>query len=455
MTSRSFVTIVVALLTLAGCATRAPILPPPQANFQESLFSGSALTGPTTRPVQADRADQAFIASVRLLGLDRAAASGLEPLEPDVRLIVSPSPEGALESHGELTRRIRWASGDSATRAPGVRSVDLMTQQCAIPRGATWTIGMTDRLDASRGFQIILSASPSTTDELTIAIALADRITAEGNAQHTIARETAVLKPSAISAATPVSLLVPFKFSKSQVQAVLALLEIRPAIDNAEDAKLLADAKRDLNEAVAALGAPPGGPSARWSGFTVALDRLHSAPSRRSSLAYLCDQTRASICEDLALVGDDAALEAVAANISTLTSTPEAMKDDAAFGWLLDRAALDYAAKQQAGDSMPPELLALLIRHTGQVGMNSGSVGETLTAAKNRAEFDARILAENLIYLEDTSPAARVRAFDWLAARGKAPAGYDPLAPAHDRQLALEKLYDAMSAPASHNGSQP
>jgi hypothetical protein len=40
--------------------------------------------------------------------------------------------------------------------------------------------------------------------------------------------------------------------------------------------------------------------------------------------------------------------------------------------------------------------------------------------------------------LEDSSPASRVRAFDWLTARGRAPAGYDPLGTPRQRRAALE-----------------
>jgi len=57
--------------------------------------------------------------------------------------------------------------------------------------------------------------------------------------------------------------------------------------------------------------------------------------------------------------------------------------------------------------------------------------------------LDARVIAENLIYLEDASPASRVRAYDWLQSRGRAPAGFDPLGTPRERRDALEKARSA------------
>ena len=62
---------------------------------------------------------------------------------------------------------------------------------------------------------------------------------------------------------------------------------------------------------------------------------------------------------------------------------------------------------------------------------------------------------ENLIALEDSAPAARVRAYDYLAARGKALPGYDPLAPAKARRAALEKAREVPPAAATQPAKAP
>ena len=76
-------------------------------------------------------------------------------------------------------------------------------------------------------------------------------------------------------------------------------------------------------------------------------------------------------------------------------------------------------------------------------------MAEVLKGAGSAADLRTRLLAENFIQLEDSSPAARVRACDWLAARGIAPAGYDPLGPPKARREALER---ALTAAATKPG---
>src|SRR5205085_577045 len=73
---------------------------------------------------------------------------------------------------------------------------------------------------------------------------------------------------------------------------------------------------------------------------------------------------------------------------------------------------------------------------------------ELLKAATGTKDLDNRIEAENRIALEDSAPAARVRAYDYLASRVKAPAGYDPLGAPRERRAALEKALAAPPTPA-------
>ena len=84
---------------------------------------------------------------------------------------------------------------------------------------------------------------------------------------------------------------------------------------------------------------------------------------------------------------------------------------------MLDRSAFEALAQSAAADSkpMPPELAAVLASHMGQAGRNASSLDELGRAARDRGEFQSRLLAENLILHEDLSPSARVCAYDWLA----------------------------------------
>ena len=156
----------------------------------------------------------------------------------------------------------------------------------------------------------------------------------------------------------------------------------------------------------------------------------------------LADQTGASLCEDLAMEADDAVLAQLVNDIqSKVSKTPE---PDPSVGWLLDHTALQLLAKlsddaANGTGKIPSELTAVLTTHTGEVGRHSSSLDEVLRGLSTRQELDNRLLAENTIFLEDSNPASRVRAYDWLNARHQAPAGYDPLGPAKARRDALER----------------
>lgn len=94
----------------------------------------------------------------------------------------------------------------------------------------------------------------------------------------------------------------------------------------------------------------------------------------------------------------------------------------------------------------------LLLRHAGEAARVEGLLTELLESCSSAAELQARLLEENLYALEDSSPAARVRAYDWLALRGAEPPGYDPLAGREARRaawLAAERARDgALDEPA-------
>jgi len=106
-------------------------------------------------------------------------------------------------------------------------------------------------------------------------------------------------------------------------------------------------------------------------------------------------------------------------------------------GFELDRNALSIMADKSAVGSLVPELTSVLLIHTGEVGRHPDTIKEILRGTGNRTDLHSRLIAENLIELEDNSPAARVRAYDWLKEAGKAPANFDPLGDAASRRTAL------------------
>ena len=83
-------------------------------------------------------------------------------------------------------------------------------------------------------------------------------------------------------------------------------------------------------------------------------------------------------------------------------------------------------------------LEGLILRHAGEAGRFPRLLEGLLTISVDTADYNLRLVAENRLFLEDSSPAARVRSYDWLKARGYAPANFDPLGTKGARRAALE-----------------
>jgi hypothetical protein len=241
----------------------------------------------------------------------------------------------------------------------------------------------------------------------------------------------------------PVAMLIPFRFSGAS--AIAVLIETTDASQNPQFDQTLSAMSAHLKTSRQADAAASGDPV--LSGLRSALLSLGRVEARRAVLVFLADQTQASICQDIALVADDATLAALTERVQAGTSNAESVASVDAIGWVLDRSALSLLAEQSAEGKLPPELAAVLSSQAGEAGRRADSLEEVLRGAGSRKDLAARLVAENLIYLEDPSPGARVRAYDWLSARKLAPEGYDPMGDVRQRREALERaLVEAVEA---------
>ncbi len=259
------------------------------------------------------------------------------------------------------------------------------------------------------------------------------------------------------------ALIVPFRFDDSLNQATAIVIDISSATNTPAHTAALAQCIDDLkksNADAAAREKITSGEPSDWSSVQACIASLGIANGRRSALVYLSSQTGAGLCQDTALVAGDDALADLAKQIQSKLSAETAPEDSAAIGWTLDRTTLEFldqllnvstggtpgAAPGKEPPKMPDELSAVLASYAGEPGRHASSMDEIMRGLVNRQDLENRLLAENLIFLEDSSPASRVRAFDWLSARGKAPAGFDPLGTNESRRDSLEK---ALSNPAA------
>jgi hypothetical protein len=248
-------------------------------------------------------------------------------------------------------------------------------------------------------------------------------------------------------------MIVPFGFTGSTSKALLLYVEVVPgAPDDAAHAdavrRALADAARAASGATRHGGPATTGASladdVRAGAFAV-LARADDESGLRAALLYLADRTDSPAAADVALVADGPTLAALSKAIGDAATKTDPKLAAADPGWLVDRTTLGLLSQRLSTEALAPELTAALVRRAGDLARRPDGLADLLKTASGTTDLDNRIEAENLIALEDSAPAARVRAYDYLASRGKAPAGYDPLGPARERRAALEK---AMSAPS-------
>ncbi len=162
--------------------------------------------------------------------------------------------------------------------------------------------------------------------------------------------------------------------------------------------------------------------------------------NRRPALLALARPLGCARVADVLLTADEAAL--VDITRALVGVAPDA--DDVA--WQLERAVWSALVPRLERDELPPAMYAAVARHFGAAVADPTAVRLALTTSASGDEFAAAVVAANRDALGDRDAAHRVRAHDWLAARGHEVRGYAPLAPAAERRDALRRDHAAAAA---------
>ncbi len=257
--------------------------------------------------------------------------------------------------------------------------------------------------------------------------------------------ETILLEPRPFQERDQFAIILPSPFDTKEAVSFAIAIDVR--LPPAEDRAAAAMHTWSFNECMKQLtganipdriaGAEPS--DADWPGLENAIQALQSSLNQRRALLYLAERTGASLVEDIALSGTDMVVGRLSQALTNEYSSGS-MTGGASLEWTLERTAYGLLATLLSSDQATPELEAILVRHTGQVGRNVSTLQELTANAAGIDEFQKLLVRENFIYLEDISPAARTRAFEWLAARGRAPEGYHPLAPVKERRAVLNRV---------------
>lgn len=485
-------------LLATGCAPwpkpalLTPLVAASAASIRVDHYLGTPLSGTLLQVPDRVEWDDALTLEATFVALDRLPQDVMDSLGSHARMIIANHRAAPVRATPMLTRSAEFAQGAAAEKF----SADLLAGKFGrsliiAHRVGVLAPGITARFDATdspngqpvpiagvirRRFQVDLSmpivpqSAPATAPAgvtVELAVVLDDLALPRGSINADtddavlsaaaarvpmLQQEMVLLDPASVADHQTVAVLVPFRFRDGKNQAVAAIVRLRKGI--AGDPLFQADcdlAADDLDNAyAAALSASKALPAATSDSATIfnALAGMVKPQTRRSSSAFLADWSGARVCEDMLLSADDQVLLDLVDELADHVGRVAPEKP--AVGWEMDRIALHMLARLQADGKLPPELEAILADRTGEAGRHESALEELLREPVGAAEFSQRLIATNLLYLEDSSPASRARAYEWLKTRGLAPAGYQPLAPSRERRSALEKFAaDRAAAPAA------
>ncbi len=441
------VLLLLAAACLSGCRASKKVPAVPELATGERVFVGTPLSGPidAAPPVTAALISQI---NVQWIALQQMPAGPLAPIDSQTQLTVAPDSDTALLTSARLTRPVKFAAASAAESFISVlnagklgpaaeiasRSAQIVpgatVEFTILPPGAAATAERRITLGISQPESRAATQSPTAIISVLIANA-----PATGDSKS-IVTETAVIGSAPAADGAQWVTAFPLKSSNSPWNALVAVATINTgAADQDSVTRLQADLRQAAADARAGLTRSPLG-----DGPTIisALHALRSPESSRPALLLLTTLSNARIAGDFALVARDEQLAQFAAE--TLRAVPtEPLPSVMDLQWFFNRNALQTLCASAEKGELPSELQSILSLHTGDLANRPDALLDVLKQTGNADALEKRLIAENMIALEDNSPAARVRAFDWLAAQGEAPAGFDPMADAKSRRAAIDK----------------
>jgi hypothetical protein len=470
-----------------GCIQRAAptegedISPP--LDVRVSYSTGSPLSGPVPMDVNALRIDDSYGVTIHYFALESIPPQALEPLHKYIRLVMMAPRANFIAPVSRLTPGARVALTDvdvslleSVVDGAWGRCVPVGRVQAILPPAITAKIEFESHVEASAlgnrlRFLVARRRNPDPNDpndpntlpradacgeHLEMALIRSGQVTpmvelqpsnleasTPARAASNSVTERVVLLPVALKDMQHAALLIPFAWEVPWAHALGLFITVGrlsgqpPAPEQLETFAQCVD---NLMRQEADLRSIHG-ESPTWAGCLLALDQLTWPAHWRRALVYLATTAQAPLTEDVALAAPMDLAQTLAGELYRAQAENPA-RDMAHLTWLLEKTAYRLLLDTAKQDDLSPALWYLLQRHAGQMSQQLPTLREQLAEARDLADLNARLRHENLISLEDMSPAARTRAYDWLQQRGFAPTGFDPLASAKQRRAVLDRMND-------------
>lgn len=443
---------------------------PQPVAIQVDYSSGTTLSGPGPMDMNSLRIGDSFSVSIQLFALENVPPQVLEPIQKHIRLIMmspranflspvmtlTPGARAAFadvnESYVETLTSGQWgptvpAGEITAILPPNVTAkVDLRSTQETDIRGNHLHLLMARRphLDPnnprapSENLELALVRSGQVPPAEELGMNMADTQRLEDAALETATQRVALL-PVPLTSPYRCLLLIPFAWDSPWAGAMALYIKLERLPAQPSDPGQLetfaqcVDALMRQAERMNSVHSR----ESNWAGCLLALEQLVWRSNWRRALVDLTHTGNAPLARDIALgapadVAQGLAKAIYAAQVETPAETISEL------GWLLEKTAYDMLLEMSEEDTLTPALSTYLLRHAGQLGRQLATLREQLAESPDLSGLERRLVRENRIALEDMSPAARSRAYDWLARRDQAPVGYDPLASMQERRAALQ-----------------
>lgn len=327
------------------------------------------------------------------------------------------------------TEEREGAASDAATvtlvledAAPSSRSIDAST-------------GTKSGRAASDG---PASAGPATTGPSSkVGAAAAAERDAQDEAR--LRREILVLdSPLRVGEGATVILLPPLRDGDPTAWALQIDLE-RVAASSAT--KEIEACRESVKAAAASLAREldqPSDDALRRRQIDAALSVLRSGEQLREALLLLVG-SRETLLTDIAMTLPEARLAGLAASLGKLDAKKISI-EAGELAWTLERRTWQHCVARAQEGKLGSVLESILLAHAGELARYPSTLASFAARSESLEDMRGKIVQENRLLLEDSSPASRVRAFDWLRLRGLAPEGFDPLASDAERKRVLAKL---------------
>lgn len=170
---------------------------------------------------------------------------------------------------------------------------------------------------------------------------------------------------------------------------------------------------------------------------------LRQPNQQRAALLRLAVRVDSRLGQDVALVATRSQLTALCEAVAAGIDAEAQRNDPGRIALRIECTLLREFASAVELETLPTEFESLLIRHTGQAARQPTSLRELAANATSLLDLQGMVEIENLLFLQDSAPSARVRAYDWLRSRDRAPAGFDLLGPTDERRAAIQKALES------------